>query len=46
MGWHLACMGEVRNAYSTLVGRSEGKIPLGRPRCRWECNIRLNLRER
>jgi hypothetical protein len=29
-----------------LVGKPEGKRPLGRPRCRWEDNIRLDLRER
>jgi hypothetical protein len=28
------------------VGKSEGKRPLGRPRCRWEDNIRMDLRER
>jgi hypothetical protein len=31
--------------YRVLVGRSEGKIPLGRPRRRWEDNIKMNLRE-
>jgi hypothetical protein len=33
------------NAYRILVGRPEGKRPLGRPRCRWEDNIRMDLRE-
>jgi hypothetical protein len=28
-----------------LVGRPEGKIPLGRPRCRWKDNIKIDLRE-
>jgi hypothetical protein len=34
----------MRNAYSTLVGKSEGKRPLGRLRCRKEDNIRIDLR--
>jgi hypothetical protein len=38
-------MGEGRGVYRILVGRSEGKIPLGRPRCRWEDNIKMDLRE-
>ncbi|KAJ4445180.1 hypothetical protein ANN_06981 [Periplaneta americana] len=42
---HVARMGESRNAYSVLVGRPEGKRPLGRPRRRWEDNIKMNLRE-
>ncbi|KAJ4433939.1 hypothetical protein ANN_16258 [Periplaneta americana] len=42
---HVACMGESRNAYRVLVGRPEGKIPLGRPRRRWEDNIKMDLRE-
>jgi hypothetical protein len=31
---HVACMGEIRNAYNILVGKPEGKKPLGRPTCR------------
>ncbi|KAJ4438178.1 hypothetical protein ANN_14117 [Periplaneta americana] len=42
---HLARMGESRNAYRVLVGRLEGKRPLGRPRRRWEDNIKMDLRE-
>ncbi|KAJ4447854.1 hypothetical protein ANN_09863 [Periplaneta americana] len=42
---HVACMGESRNAYRVLVGRSEGIRPLGRPRRRWEDNIKMDLRE-
>jgi hypothetical protein len=38
-------MEEGRGVYGVLVGRPEGKRPLGRPRCRWEDNIKLDLRE-
>jgi hypothetical protein len=38
-------MGEGRGAYRVLVGRLEGKRPLGRPRRMWEDNIKLDLRE-
>jgi len=38
-------MGDMRNAYKILVGRPEGKRPVGRLRCRWEENIGMNLRE-
>jgi hypothetical protein len=38
-------MGEVRGAYNILVGRPEGRRPLGRPRRRWEVNIKIDLRE-
>jgi hypothetical protein len=38
-------MGEKRDAYRLLVGNSEGKRPLGRPRRRWVDNIRMDLRE-
>jgi hypothetical protein len=38
-------MGENRNAYRILVDMPEGKRPLGRPRCRWVDNIKMNLRE-
>jgi hypothetical protein len=34
MGGYVACMGEMRNAYNILVGKPEGKRPLGRPRSR------------
>jgi hypothetical protein len=37
--------GEGRDVYRVLVGRPEGKRPLGRPRRRWEDNIKLDLRE-
>ncbi|KAJ4442256.1 hypothetical protein ANN_12122 [Periplaneta americana] len=42
---HVARMGESRNAYRVLVGRPEGKRPLGRLRRRWEDNIKMDLRE-
>jgi hypothetical protein len=47
MRWagHLARMGEKRDAYRLLVGMSEGKRPLGRPRRRWVDNIRMDLGE-
>jgi hypothetical protein len=47
MRWagHVARMGEVKGAYNILVGRPEGRRPLGRPRRRWEDNIKMNLRE-
>jgi hypothetical protein len=35
----------VRGAYSILVGRAEGRRPLGRPRRRWEDNIKMDLRD-
>jgi hypothetical protein len=38
-------MGEKRNAYRILVGKPEGKSPLGRPRRRWVHNIKMDLRE-
>jgi hypothetical protein len=47
MRWagHVARMGEERNVYRVLVGKTEGKSPLGRPRRRWEYGIRIDLRE-
>jgi hypothetical protein len=38
-------MGEERNVYRVLMGKPEGKRPLGRPRCRWGDGIRMDLRE-
>jgi hypothetical protein len=38
-------MGEKRNAYRVLVGKPEGKRPLGRPRRRWVDNVTMDLRE-
>jgi hypothetical protein len=47
MRWagHVAPMGEGTGAYNILVRRPEGRRPLGRPRRRWEDNIKMNLRE-
>jgi hypothetical protein len=45
MGGACGAHGEVRGAYNILVGRPEGRRPLGRPRRRWEDNIKMNLRE-
>jgi hypothetical protein len=47
MRWagHVARMGEKRNAYRILVGKTERKRPLGRPRRRWVDNIKMDLRE-
>jgi len=47
MSWagHVACMGERRGVYRVLVGKPEGKRPLGRPRLRWEDNIKMDLQE-
>jgi len=42
---HVARMGEMRNAYNTLVGKSDGKRPLERPRRRWEDNIKMYGKE-
>ena len=46
MRWagHVARMGEERGVYRVLVGKSEGRRPLGRPRRRWVDNIRMDLR--
>jgi hypothetical protein len=45
MRWagHVARMGETRNAYRIMVGKPEGKRPLGRPRRRWGDNIKMDL---
>ena len=47
MRWtgHVACMGEERGVYRVLVGKPEGKRPLGRPRRRWVDNIRMDFQE-
>jgi hypothetical protein len=47
MRWvgHIARMGERRGVYRVLVGKSEGKRPLERPRRRWEDNIKMDLQK-
>ena len=42
---HVARMGEERGVYRVLVGKPEGKIPLGRPRRRWVDNSKTDLQE-
>jgi hypothetical protein len=42
---YVARIGETRNAYKILVGKPEGKRPLGRPRRRWVDNTKIDLRE-
>jgi hypothetical protein len=47
MRWagYIARMGEARGAYRILMGRLEGRRPLGKPRRRWEDNIKMDLQE-
>jgi hypothetical protein len=47
MRWtgHVSRMGEEANVYRVLVGKPEGKRPLGRPKRRWEDGIRMDLRD-
>jgi len=47
MRWvgHVALMGKRRDVYRVFVGKPEGKRPLGRPRRRWENNIKIDLQE-
>jgi hypothetical protein len=42
---HVTPIGESRSLYRVLVGKPEGKTSLGRPRCRWEDNIKIDLQE-
>jgi len=42
---HVACMGDRRGAYRVLEGKHEGKRQLGKPRPRWEDNIKIDLTE-
>jgi hypothetical protein len=47
MRWaeHVACMRDRRGAYRVFVGRPEGRRPLGRPRRRWEDNVKVDLKQ-
>jgi len=45
VGGYVARKGERRGVYRVLVGKPEGKRPLGRPRYRWEDNIKMDLQE-
>jgi len=47
MRWvgYVARMGERKGVYRVLMGKSEGKRPLGRPRSRWDDNIKMDLQE-
>jgi hypothetical protein len=40
----VACMGEERGVHNELLGKPEGKIPFGRPTCRWEDNIKMDFK--
>jgi hypothetical protein len=47
MSWvgHLTLTGGMRSAYNILIGKPEAMRPLGRPRCRWENDIKMDLME-
>ena len=47
MRWarHVVCVGEIRSAYRVLVEKPEGKKSLGRHRCTWEYNNKMDLQE-
>jgi hypothetical protein len=45
MAGHVACMGEMRNAYKIFIRKPEVTRPCGRPRCRWEEDIIIDVRE-
>jgi len=42
---HVARVGDIRGVYRVKVGKLDGKRPLGRPRCRWEEDIEMDLQE-
>ena len=42
---HVACMGERRGVYRVLTGKPEGRISFGRPRRKWEDNIKMDIQE-
>jgi len=45
MGWHVARKEDRKGVYRVLVGKTEGRISFGRPRCKWEDNINIDLQE-
>jgi hypothetical protein len=45
VGWVFSAYGEKRVAYRVLMGKPEGKRPLGRPRCGWQDNIKMTIEE-
>jgi hypothetical protein len=45
VGWTCGTHGGGRGIYRVLIGRPEGKRPLGRPRRRWEDNVKMDLKE-
>jgi hypothetical protein len=45
MGRACSTHGEDKEAYKVLVGKTEGRRPLGRPRCKWDDNMKIDLRE-
>jgi hypothetical protein len=45
LAWHVARLEEWRGMYRVLVGKPDGKRPLGRPRRRWEDNIKIDIQE-
>ena len=45
MGGHVARMEQDRSSFKILTGKLTGKRPLGRPTCKWEDSIRMNLKE-
>jgi hypothetical protein len=47
MRWsgHVVCMLDLRNVYRLLVGKTDGKKLFGRPRCKWEDNIKMDYKE-
>jgi hypothetical protein len=42
---NVACIGEIKNVYKIWAGKPEGRRQVGRPRCRWEGNIKMNFKE-
>jgi hypothetical protein len=45
MGWACGAYGKGRSVHRVFVGKPEGRIPLGKARCKWEDNIKMDLQE-